>query len=356
MNARARSHDFVAGEAPATRRCAHRPDSNTGLNPQSPTRVGFALGIDYCTLVFPLGEAERQELVTVSDVVEWLFPKAPLQVGAMEPKRWQFYADSAYIFGPDGKVVGRIGAGNNGGTMCVSLSGAGCSLVDDWFCVSVQARRLRAHLSRADIAFDDFEGQVFRDIREVNVWAIEGKFDAKQGRPADTYMIDDHGKGKGCSVYVGSRGRKQLCIYEKGKQLKDKHSPWIRCELRLWAADCVLPLELLYSPLAFLCGSYALLAGILPEEAEPAKPERIARTVNATAHAALKFLRTQCGPTLDLLIRSVGPDIWFLLQERVLRSEVPRRFKGIARDLPTLRSIVREQLGFSPDVYQPIAV
>ncbi|MGO4521253.1 replication initiation factor domain-containing protein [Dyella sp. 2RAF44] len=318
--------------------------------------MGFALGIDYCTLVFPASEAERLELVTVQDVVAWLYPNAPLAVGPVEAKRWQFYAESAYIFSPDGKVVGRIGLGGNGNGVCVSLSGAGCTLVDDWFCVSVQARRLRAHISRADIAFDDFEGQIFRDIREVNVWALEGKFDAKQGRPADTYMIDDHGKGKGCSVYVGSRGRKQLCIYEKGKQLKDRHSRWIRCELRLWAADCVLPLELLYSPLAFLRGSYALLEEILPQEAEAAKPERIARTVNATAHAALKFLRTQCGPTLDLFIRAIGPDVWPLLQERVLRSEVPRRFKGVARDLETLRTIVREQLGFSQTDYMNLAV
>lgn len=356
MTALARSAEFVADSVAATRRRACGPDSNTGLNPQTPTRRGFALGVDFCSLVFSADMAVHLKLATVADVVKFLYPYAPLSVGAVESKRWQFYPESAHLFGPDGKLVGRLGMGGNGNTICVSLSGAGCALVDDWFCTSVQARQLRAHLSRVDLAFDDFEGQIFRDIREVNVWAMDGRFDAKTGRPAETYFYDDHNKGKGSTVYVGSRGRKQLCIYEKGKQLKDRFSPWIRCELRLWAADCVLPLEVLYSPLAFLRGSYALLGELLPGEADEAKPERVARTVKATAEAALSFLRNQCGPTLDLFVRALGPDVWPLLQERVLRSEVPRRFKGVARDLSSLRNIVRDQIGQSCDSVTCMAV
>ena len=342
-----RSAEFVAVHSPATRRCLQGPNSNTGLNPQSPTREGFALGVDFCTLVFPEAFAEHLELATAEQIVAWLFPTAPLTVTRVEAKKWQFYAESACILGPDGKLVGRFGIGSKAATVCVSLTGAGCSLVDDWFCTQVQARRLHAHLSRADLAFDDFDGQIFKDIREVNVWAIEGRFNASTGRPCETYFYDDHRKGKGSTVYVGSRGRKMLCIYEKGKQLKDKNSRWIRCELRLWAADCVLPLELLTDPLAFMRGAYGLLSELLPSEQAQAKPERIARTVKATAEAAVEFLGNQCGPTLDLLVRAIGPDVWTLLQERVLRSTVPRRFKGIARDLPTLRTIVREQLGYA---------
>jgi len=359
MTAQAPTHDFVTEKAHPTRvrrRDSHRPDSNTGLNPQSSTRAGFAVGVDYCSLVFPAVFAEQHELVTATQMVEWLYPDVPVTVSFLEAKRWQFYENSAYIFGPDGKVVGRVGVGGNGDSICVSMTGAGCTLVDDWMCTVIQARRLHAHLSRADLAFDDFEGQIFKDIREVNQWAIDGAFDAGTGRPADTNFWDDHGKGKGCSVYVGSRGRKLLNLYEKGKQLKDKTSRWIRCELRLWANDQVLPLEMLCDPLGYLRGAYKLLADLLPDEAEPAKPERVARTVKATAEAAIKFLRMQAGPTLDLLVRALGPDVWTLLSERVLRSETPGRFKGIARDLPTLRNIVREQLGYSQGDHLAVAV
>lgn len=347
MTALARSLEFVADGAPATRRARKGPNSNTGLNPQSSSREGFALGVDFCTLVFQAAFAEKFDLHTAAAVVAWLFPSALLTVTHLEAKRWQFYAESACILGPDGKLVGRFGIGSKQDTICVSLTGAGCSLVDDWFCTQVQARRLYAHLSRVDLAFDDFDGQIFKDIREVNVWAEHGRFEASTGRPCETYFYDDHRKGKGCTVYVGSRGRKMLCIYEKGKQLKDRESRWIRCELRLWAADCVLPLELLTDPLAYMRGSYGLLAELLPEHANEAKPERIARTVKATAEATVQFLSNQCGPSLDLLVRALGPDVWTLLQDRVLRSTVPRRFKGVARDLPSLRTIVREQLGYS---------
>ena len=83
----------------------------------------------------------------------------------------------------------------------------------------------------------------------------------------------------------------------------------------------------------YLRGAYALLAEKLPADlsGELAKPERVARAVKATAEASILFLRNQCGPTLDLLVRALGPDVWTLLHDRVMRSTVPRRFRGLAR-------------------------
>lgn len=344
------SAEFVTEEAAprrgAQRRVSAGPNSNTGLNPHPSSGPAFALGVDWCTFVFPLALAQAQGLETAQQAVMWLFPMSDFSVTLLESKRWQFYEESAYILGPDGKLVGRVGVGN-GDAVCVSLTGAGCALVDDWHCTVVQARRVMARLTRVDLAFDDFNAAIFRDIREVNDWAKAGEFDAKVGRPAETRFMDDHGKGKGSTVYVGNRGRKMLCVYEKGKQLGDRQSPWIRCELRLWANDCVLPLELLTEALTYLRGAYDKLAALLPEAVRDAKPERIGRTVEATAEAAIRFLSNQCGPTLDLLVRALGPDVWTLLQERVLRSEVPRRFKGVARSLSDLRTIVRDQLGYA---------
>lgn len=326
------------------------PDSNTGLA-DGMRRAGakFGLCVDYCTLVFQEEWAEHYGL-TPEQVVEWLFPAAGMTTSPHVLKTWQWYTQSSYIFGPDGSLVGRVGTGSKANTVCVSLSGAGCALVKDWLCTVVQARRLRAHLSRVDVAFDDFEAETFGDIRDVNTWAINGDFNAPGcGKPCATRFMDDHGKGAGSTVYVGSRGRKQLCVYEKGKQLGDPESPWIRCELRLWAADCVIPLDVLAVPGDYLRGAYALLAEKLPPvSTELAKPERLHRAVKATAEAAVRFLRQQCGPTLDLLVRAIGPDVWQLLDDRVFRQKVPRRFRGMCVSLPELRTIVRAQLGYSP--------
>lgn len=323
------------------------PDSNTGLASNLPGASKFALCVDYCTLVFQEDWAAKFDL-NPEQVVDWLFPDAGMATSPHELRKWQWYSQSSYIYGPDGTLVGRVGSGSKAETICVSLSGAGCALVKDWLCTVVQARRLHAHLSRVDVAFDDFEAQTFPDIREVNAWALNGQFDVKGHKPGATRFMDDHHKGAGSTVYVGSRGRKQLCVYEKGKQLGDPQSPWIRCELRLWAADCIIPLDVLVTPGDYLRGAYALLAEKLPPvSTELAKPERLHRAVKATAEASIRFLRQQCGPTLDLLIRSIGPDVWTLLHDRVLRSSVPRRFRGMARNLPELRNIVRQQLGLS---------
>jgi phage replication initiation protein len=349
MRSRAVAPHYVAVAPLHAVPCASGPDSNTGLASNSQVASKFALCVDYCTLVFSEEWAAKLEL-NPEQVVEWLFPGSGMTVSPHELRKWQFYPMSSYVYGPDGSLVGRVGSGGNAETVCVSLSGAGCALVKDWLCTVVQARRLRAHLSRVDVAFDDFEAETFGEIREVNTWAITGQFNAAgHGKPCATRFMDDHGKGAGSTVYVGSRGRKQLCVYEKGKQLGDPLSPWIRCELRLWAADCIIPLDVLVTPGDYLRGAYALLAEKLPAvSTELAKPERLHRAVKATAEASIRFLRQQCGPTLDLLIRSVGPDVWTLLHDRVLRSSVPRRFRGMARNLPELRNIVRQQLGIVP--------
>jgi phage replication initiation protein len=343
-----RKAEFLAVGARGT--CATTgPDSNTGLASNCQRASKFALCVDYCTLVFSEEWAEQLGL-NPQQCTEWLFPGSQMETSPLELRKWQFYPMSSYIYGPDGSLVGRLGAGGNAGTVCVSLSGAGCALVKDWLCTVVQARRLRAHLSRVDVAFDDFEAETFGDIRQVNGWAKEGAFNGRKGgRPCATRFMDDHHKGAGSTVYVGSRGVKQLCVYEKGKQLGDPLSPWIRCELRLWSSDCIIPLDILTTPGDYLRGAYALLAEKLPAvSTELAKPERLHRAVKATAEASIRFLRQQCGPTLDLLIRSVGPDVWTLLHDRVLRSSVPRRFRGMARNLPELRSIVRQELGIVP--------
>lgn len=327
------------------------PDSNTGLASNLQVASKFSLGVDYCTLVFPEDRASALELHP-GNVVEWLYPNCGFTTTEHKSKRWQFYSESSCIIGPDGSMVGMIGSGSNAGGMCVSLSGAGCGYVKDWLCTVIQARRVHAHISRVDVAFDDFEGDRFSDIREVNQHAIDGVFNAYgNGKPTSTRFMDDHEKGKGSTVYVGSRGRKQLCIYEKGKQLGDTQSKWIRCELRLWAADSIIPLDILTRPGEFLRGAYSHLAGLLPELSEQlAKPERVNRAVKATAESAVRFLRQQCGPTLDLLIRSVGPDVWTLLNDRVLRQSIPRRFRGMTSDIKELRNIVREQLSITPHV------
>src|SRR5674476_1420368 len=65
---------------------------------------------------------------------------------------------------------------------------------------------------------------------------------------------------KGRTFYVGSkRNGKEACIYEKGKQLGDTLSQWVRVEVRFTHDDHLVPFDILTSPQMFFAGSYPVL-------------------------------------------------------------------------------------------------
>jgi DNA relaxase NicK len=68
-----------------------------------------------------------------------------------------------------------------------------------------------------------------------------------------TRFISDEGHGTGCTLYVGGKGHKELCIYEKGKQQGMPESPWVRMEVRLYGKHVegrAVPVDALRDPVA----------------------------------------------------------------------------------------------------------
>lgn len=87
---------------------------------------------------------------------------------------------------------------------------------------------------------DDFDGLI--TLAQAKEWFEAGDFHSGKGYSPSGEYIDDFGSGKGKTLYVGSgKTGKVLRIYEKGKQLGDPQSPWIRWELELHNKDRVLP-------------------------------------------------------------------------------------------------------------------
>jgi phage replication initiation protein len=326
------------------------PVSNTGLNPHSDKPPEpFALSLDYVTLVFSQGSATKYGQHTRT-IVGWLFGTTGMTTTPLKAKMWQFYKSSAYIHDAEGNTVGRIGCDGNGDTWCVSLTGAGCKLVRSWDYTFLQAETLGAHLSRIDIAFDDFHASVFEDIHKVDSLARGGFFACEgKGRPPRTHFIDDHGSNNGCTVYVGSKGRKELCVYEKGKQLGDPSSPWIRCELRLWRSNGEIPLNAMLRPQQFLIGAYDILADRIPHVGEGLRPETTKREVAAHAVAVTRYLHEQCGPMLFVMWEALGSNAAEWFKDNVFRNTLPARFKGVAGNRESLLTILRDQLGYSLD-------
>lgn len=141
------------------------------------------------------------------------------------------------------------------------ISGEGCRQITDWTRVyralSGRLSQYSPKITRVDIAYDDLQGQ--RDVDYARDTYQAGLF-AGNGRPPKGQFIDDMGSSDGRTMYVGSRDSgRYLRVYEKGKQLGESLSPWVRWELELSAKQIQIPLEVLLRPKAFLAGGYPCL-------------------------------------------------------------------------------------------------
>jgi phage replication initiation protein len=300
--------------------------------------------VDYLTVVFSVTACEAAGLARLDHLLSTVFSFGDAVWSTQwQEKRWQFYDHSAVILDREGEMVGRAGRGSNGDTVCISLSGAGCKHVKNWPNVQRELERLGARISRCDVAWDDYEGERL-DVHKLRQAARERAF-MQGGTPPKWRFIDDEGCGTGSTLYVGSKGHKELCIYEKGKQLGMQHSPWVRAEVRLYGKHGEVPLSIVSDPMAFLRGAYDVLAELLldvaPDACSRIKTER--RAVEATGEALVEYLRRQVGPSLNVLLEAFGGSWADFMEHRVVRVGSPGRFRGVANG-ERLHQLLREEL------------
>lgn len=165
-------------------------------------------------------------------------------------------------FGGNNQVVNRKGeTETRHERIQIFITGQGCKCVSDWSRVyRALVGKLGSYapkITRIDIAYDDHAGQ--RDVEFARDSYSAGLF-AGNGRPPKGQFIDDMGSDDGRTMYVGSReSGRYLRVYEKGRQLGDKESEWVRWEVELSAKQTDIPLEVLLHPRAYLAGSYPCL-------------------------------------------------------------------------------------------------
>jgi len=174
--------------------------------------------------------------------------------------RRNFYEAHWRIVTPEGVVCGFVAVGGNAGTWCLDLTGQGCAYVNDWQQFASTAEAAGASLTRVDVAHDDFRGT--HPVRDALALFREGAF-ARGGRPPQGEFIDDLGSNKGSTLYVGrNSGNQTLCVYEKGKQLGDESSPWVRYEGRFGNKYRSIPYDVLTRAGEYLAGMFPCLAWI----------------------------------------------------------------------------------------------
>lgn len=162
-----------------------------------------------------------------------------------------------------------------------------------------------AHLTRIDIAYDDFAREIF------NPWKVEAQWNAGQFSAANSpkkpkikfdgdYLRGDP-DGMGITAYIGSKpSGKYIRIYEKGRQLGDTKSQWVRAEVELSNSVYQLVPEMLTKPTSYfvmLCPMFAQVA----YQGEASKAERQGREALTTVEKVVETIRTQYGTYLSTL-------------------------------------------------------
>lgn len=304
------------------------PSSNTGQkSSQTPGTLSRPL-LDFCTLVFDTEKAIKLfRSMAPRDILDYVFGTAGLVIcGPLQDRLLNFrYERSATLIDVASANAGKLGISKSGEVL-ITLSGQGCQHVPDWHYVKRIARDLGAHLTRLDIAVDDHLGQWF-DVAHFKDLYDQGAFTMNGRPPTSRHVIASHNKG--CSLYIGQKGHKELNVYEKGKQLKDPDSPYVRCELRLYAKRLDLPLDALTNPGKYFGGAYKVLEELIFGELERLQVKE--NMVKPSAKAMVDYLNTNAGTALGVLWQAAlrrGEEYANSIVTRYLTREgVPGRFK-----------------------------
>ena len=223
-----------------------------------------------------------------------------------------------------------MGGGTAGGTMMLDLTGKGCSFVRDWQAVFCTMQDFDARITRVDTALDLFEGFTLDEFDDMY---FAGDFNAGGRIPSRRFVEagDSSERGRfGRTLYLGKKvNGKELCAYEKGKQLGDLDSEWIRVEIRFGNRDRVIPHEVVLDPTRFFAGAFVALQGLvdsLPERIPTEQKEFAAEERDIVLKRINHFLKQQFGKGIYQLALEAQHD-YKALFESIHVVGVPRRLE-----------------------------
>lgn len=221
-----------------------------------------------------------------------------------------------------------FGGDHHGGRARLDLSGSGCSRVSHWGALRAFVEGLdAATLTRVDLAVDALAGEFTVD--DAAGWYRSGEFNAGGRMPRHSCVGDwlSDSSRHGRTLEVGRRENgKMLRCYEKGKQLGDQASPWVRFEVELRNNDRDLPFDVLTRCDEYFVGAYRCLERVLD-----AAGERI-KTHQKEGEIALEVMqehaRNGYGQLLHVMrVRGVSAAA---IIEELSRPGVPRRLERAA--------------------------
>ncbi len=215
------------------------------------------------------------------------------------PKGLNFYQKS-WMLGDD---YGFVCFGGQQSTILTKISGTGCTAAKHGWESRIQDflthKADQPRITRVDLAHDDFTGETY-SVDKCSEEYDQGLFSAG-GRPPNIELRGNwrNPNGKGRTVYVGARTNgKFLRVYEKGRQLGDESSEWVRIEVEMKNVDRVIPFDVLTKPGAYLAATYPAFNFLSVNQC---RVETISRTAKVGYAHTLNWVKHQCGSALALV-------------------------------------------------------
>lgn len=240
----------------------------------------------------------------VSLVMTWIFG---FHITSKRATGANFYKNSYDCISTDGIKYALVCQGGQKDTVLISVSGEGCHAARlgweqrlfKFLNLSTQGR-----ITRIDLAYDDPNGLEFT-VDSMEQGYDKGDFNMG-GRNPDIELRGNwkNPNGKGRTVYVGNRSNgKYLRCYEKGKQLGNPDSNWVRVEVELKSKDRHLPYDILLKPAQYMAAQYPVLNFISQEQSRIAT---VSNTVKTSYSRMTTWLKHQCGSALNVMLQIEG--------------------------------------------------
>jgi phage replication initiation protein len=230
---------------------------------------------------------------------------------------------SSYVLG---EGYGQVGYGGQRSTVLVTISGDGCDAAKPGWQNRLYdflngCKSGRARITRVDVAHDDYTGATY-SVDKADAAFDEGLFNCGGRNPNHEYRGNwKHPNGKGRTINVGTRKNGKFCrVYEKGRQLGDKDSEWVRIEVEFKSVDREIPNEILLHPGQYLAAAYPALNWI------SAVQERILtvqKKLGISYQTAVRNVKVQFGKMLWVM-RQIEGNAEVVLQ-KVMREGFPSR-------------------------------
>lgn len=257
----------------------------------------------------------------------------------------KFY-ESMYRLGSDDVDYGEVHFGGQRDTVLIEFKGVGCNLAyAGWEARMKQFldEAVRPRITRVDLALDFFDGSYTPEQALLD--HDNGYFDNHNMRPKSETVGSAWRKedGTGKTFYVGRKKNSRFVrIYEKGRQLGDKESPWVRFEIQFNHGDIEIPFDILTDEGGYFCGAFPICRTFRNMPSEK-RFELREKSLNLTFGHKLKHARNAVGKLVNFM-----SDLGFSSDEIVkhLKAEsgYPKGLEPEKYDLNELRNA--EKSGF----------